>query len=183
MDQSEPPAKRMRNNDGQARIVKLEMEQGENSEELAGEKTDSMKNRHDRKVSSVNDPANGISFEKNQARNVELEEGQEVDDHACESVDEMMGSRKGELGRQVVGAKPRAKKEKIPWSTRYENIGKHFPLRGQRARCKEKNCMLYSVFYCMECKVHLCIKSGQNCFYNFHHKKPSSATTKQKKNP
>lgn len=44
----------------------------------------------------------------------------------------------------------------------------HYPAADtKQVRCKLEGCTLKSVFYCMKCKVHLCIKKN-NCFYHFH---------------
>lgn len=60
-------------------------------------------------------------------------------------------------------------REKLPaLNIRYDRYD-HLPVfdPGNSVRCKMPKCALKSVFYCMKCNVHLCIKS-KNCFQDFH---------------
>lgn len=56
-------------------------------------------------------------------------------------------------------------------NVRYDG-SRHFPnadeIHTNGTRCKREGCKLKSKFYCMKCKVHLCIKTNMNCFYDFH---------------
>lgn len=62
-----------------------------------------------------------------------------------------------------------SKKEDMPkFKTRFDKNG-HFPAAdSKQVRCKLEKCSLKSSFYCMKCKVHLCIKPRKNCFFEFH---------------
>ncbi|XP_063921127.1 piggyBac transposable element-derived protein 3-like [Zophobas morio] len=45
----------------------------------------------------------------------------------------------------------------------------HFPsYNKERQRCKRPLCGLKTYFYCVKCKVHLCITKTRNCFAEFH---------------
>ena len=45
----------------------------------------------------------------------------------------------------------------------------HFPdVRKTRGICALKGCKGAVVFYCIKCKVHLCISNKRNCFATFH---------------
>lgn len=65
---------------------------------------------------------------------------------------------------------------KTAHSTRYKPSINHMPGidHKTRVRCKFEGCQLTSNCYCMECGVHLCIKSDpgntqeKNCFFKYH---------------
>lgn len=71
------------------------------------------------------------------------------------------------------------KKRRIPYTKqeirpneelRYDSIG-HLPYVDDSkspTRCKMEGCRLKSHIVCIKCKVHLCLKLGQNCFLKFH---------------
>lgn len=65
----------------------------------------------------------------------------------------------------------RARYEKKPEnSIRYDNM-KHLAVADDNpsaTRCKNENCSYKSNIFCSRCKVHLCVKSGRNCFKKFH---------------
>ncbi|CAL4133200.1 unnamed protein product [Meganyctiphanes norvegica] len=45
----------------------------------------------------------------------------------------------------------------------------HIPIGlTKRGRCRNVGCKSVPVFYCMKCKVYLCIGNGKNCFAGFH---------------
>lgn len=54
---------------------------------------------------------------------------------------------------------------------RYDGID-HFPCLDEKdsaaTRCKMEGCKLKSHYYCIKCKVHLCLKRNMNCFKTFH---------------
>lgn len=50
---------------------------------------------------------------------------------------------------------------------RYDGI-EHYPGVSDSARCKMEGCKLKSLYYCIKCKVHLCLKRNMNCFRRFH---------------
>lgn len=65
---------------------------------------------------------------------------------------------------------------KTAHNTRYKQSINHMPGTDhkKRVRCKFEGCKLTSSYYCMECNVHLCIKSDaentqeKNCFLKYH---------------
>lgn len=62
------------------------------------------------------------------------------------------------------------KEERPTFDVRYDRMD-HFPdneSNPSRTRCKMEGCSLRSNFFCIKCKVHLCIKPGKNCFLQFH---------------
>lgn len=68
------------------------------------------------------------------------------------------------------------REKKTPHSTRYKPSINHMPGIDfkARVRCKFEDCELLSNCYCIECGVHLCIKSNPqntqegNCFLKYH---------------
>lgn len=56
--------------------------------------------------------------------------------------------------------------------SRYNGMD-HFPIfdsiKPFRSRCKLPGCIYFSSFLCENCRVHLCITSKRNCFYDYHH--------------
>ena len=46
----------------------------------------------------------------------------------------------------------------------------HFPIVVSHGRCKNPGCKTAPVYFCQECKVHLCITKDKNCFLHFHTK-------------
>lgn len=73
--------------------------------------------------------------------------------------------------------KTEKEREKMPsHKVRYDETINHMPGANynKRVRCKLEGCPLSSSFYCVRCKVHLCIKSDKentqekNCFLKFH---------------
>lgn len=63
-------------------------------------------------------------------------------------------------------------KERRPEHTiRYDGID-HYPfldaIFNRGTRCKMEGCQLKSQYYCVKCKVHLCLKRNKNCFQTFH---------------
>lgn len=68
------------------------------------------------------------------------------------------------------------REKKTAHSKRYNPSINHMPGTDhkKRVRCKFEGCSLTSSYYCMECDVHLCIKSDsentqeKNCFLKYH---------------
>lgn len=54
-----------------------------------------------------------------------------------------------------------------PHSIRYDHLD-HFPGCGNTARCKKEGCKSKTQFFCVKCKVHLCISKLNDCFTTFH---------------
>ena len=67
----------------------------------------------------------------------------------------------------------RSKCETRPASeVRYDLI-EHIPdhdLKTERTRCKLTGCKNKSNFFCLKCKIHLCLTRERNCFKKFHSK-------------
>lgn len=55
-------------------------------------------------------------------------------------------------------------------SLRYDQCGHlaRFSATKNAVRCKLEGCTSKTHYYCMKCKVHLCITRENDCFYNFH---------------
>lgn len=73
-------------------------------------------------------------------------------------------------------------------SVQKENLVKsHFALydtKLHRSRCKMPGCTHFSHLFCEECKVHLCITSKRNCFYEYHHNsQPEENNTARQNKP
>lgn len=65
--------------------------------------------------------------------------------------------------------KQKTTREILPSHKNRYDMKAHFPgVDSQRVRCKLEKCTLTSVFYCKKCKVHLCVKKNNNCYFNFH---------------
>lgn len=64
----------------------------------------------------------------------------------------------------------RVVEERPPQAVRYNNTGHYPEVDGKQhgSRCKLEHCKLKSNVYCIKCGVHLCLKSGHNCFHHFH---------------
>lgn len=72
------------------------------------------------------------------------------------------------LRPSFVKSKVKRTKEVRPSNnSRYDGI-EHYPGVAEGARCKMEGCRLKSLYYCMKCKVHLCLKRNVNCFRKFH---------------
>lgn len=76
--------------------------------------------------------------------------------------DDLLENRLNQKRRRMV-KKPSAE-------NRYDKID-HLPSTQRNTsqnRCRMEGCMLKSNFFCLKCKVYLCIKEKKNCFANFH---------------
>lgn len=55
-------------------------------------------------------------------------------------------------------------------SQQYE-MAAHLPEVDRKIRARCKKCQKKTSFFCIKCRLHLCIVDGRNCFKDFHTKK------------
>ena len=57
----------------------------------------------------------------------------------------------------------------VPDDIRFDGVG-HLPRRMADVpkRCKQINCSRRTKFFCVKCKVYLCIDKHSDCFYDYH---------------
>lgn len=63
-----------------------------------------------------------------------------------------------------------SREKRPPNKVRYDQTN-HFPEADglcNATRCKNEGCVQKTHFICIKCGIHLCIKSGRNCFKDFH---------------
>lgn len=66
--------------------------------------------------------------------------------------------------------KKKASERKPYDEVRYDNVG-HFPISGEKLRCKKEGCSARTYVVCKKCKINLCfVVKSKNCFDEFHSK-------------
>ena len=68
-------------------------------------------------------------------------------------------------GPRKAGRRPRKLPPKAVIQDTVDDLPVGLP---KRANCKMDGCNSRSIFYCMKCKLYLCISKKNNCFAKFH---------------
>ena len=63
----------------------------------------------------------------------------------------------------------KSKRSRVPPKAVVEDTVDHLPVGlPKRGRCRMEGCTSQPVFYCLKCKVFLCVGNNKNCFPRFH---------------